>query len=111
MAVNTFKPGSRACVQLFVRKTTMQRFAEAMPDDALVRAFAENAGWKDADAGFVDMQAAGWLDASTVILQGTLSDAAGKYVRIIRRCMMQAREVPLRFEGVQPFRSRALGKR
>lgn len=78
MAVNTFKPGSRACVQLFVRKTTMQRFAEAMPDDALVRAFAENAGWKDADAGFVDMQAAGWLDASTVILQGTLSDAAGK---------------------------------
>ena len=26
----------------------------------------------------MDMQVAGWLDASTVILQGTLPDAAGK---------------------------------
>ncbi len=73
MAVNSLKPGDKARVRVFVRGSAMQRFAEAIPEDALVKAFAKEAGWKVSDAGSVDMQAAGWLDASTIILQGTLS--------------------------------------
>lgn len=78
MAVNVLKPMGKARVKVFTRKETAQRFAEAMPEDKLVKAFAEDAGWKDVNTGSVDMQAAGWLDASTVILQGTVPDAAGK---------------------------------